>query len=378
MSVTHELTVALGARSYPIRIGDGLLGETARHLAEVGLTRPPVVVSDKSVAATAHFREMADSLEQAGLAPRVLVVPPGEASKSFGQLERLCEEAVAGGIDRKTPVIGFGGGVVGDLAGVAAAVLLRGLPFVQVPTTLLAQVDSAVGGKTGINLKGGKNLVGSFHQPRLVLADVGTLATLPPRELRAGYAEVVKYGLLGDADFFAWLEANGPGLLTGDPEARAEAVLRSCRHKAGIVAEDEHETTGLRALLNLGHTFGHALEALEGYSGRLLHGEAVACGMVLAFRLSVRLGLCPESDLERMRSHLDRAGLPVSMRRIRNEGYAPDTVLDAMMRDKKVEDGRLGLILVRGIGRAFVTKDVAPADVRAMLVEDEALTPAAG
>jgi 3-dehydroquinate synthase len=262
--------------------------------------------------------------------------------------------------------VAVGGGVIGDLAGFAAAVLLRGLDYVQVPTTLLAQVDSAIGGKTGINTRHGKNLVGAFHQPRLVLADTAVLASLPPRELRAGYAEVVKYGLIDRPDFFVWLEAHGGEVLAGDAAAQQHAVLECCRAKAAVVAADEREG-GVRALLNLGHTFAHALEAASGYGDELLHGEAVALGMVLAFDLSVRLGLCPPADAERVRAHLAAVGLPTTLGAVRAGGFAADTLLVAMGHDKKAEAGRPRFVLTRGIGRAFAGAEVATAELETLL-----------
>jgi 3-dehydroquinate synthase len=293
-------------------------------------------------------------------------LPPGEPTKDFGHLRELCERTLSLGIERGTLLIALGGGVIGDLVGFAAGILLRGLDFVQVPTTLLAQVDSSVGGKTGINTPQGKNLVGLFHQPRLVLADVGVLKTLDARQTRAGYAEIVKYGLLGDHSFFAWLEANGERVLAGDPAALRHAVAASCRAKAAIVAEDEREG-GSRALLNLGHTFGHALEAETGFGDALLHGEAVAIGTVLAFDLSACLGLAAATDARRIRQHFAIAGLPIDSRFLVGRGTSADRLLAHMRVDKKVRDGRLTFILARGIGQAFICRDVKDDDVRAVL-----------
>ncbi len=356
----ERIAVALGARSYEVHVGTGLL-ERAGELIEATLGhRRALVVADAGLDATPHLARLRDGLD----AP-VIRVAPGEGAKSLTRWSRLVEELLARRPDRRTAVVAVGGGVVGDLAGFAAATLLRGVPYVQVPTTLLAQVDSAVGGKTGINSAHGKNLIGAFHQPALVLADLATLTTLPPRERRAGYAEVVKYGLLGDADFFAWLEAQGARALAGDAGALAHVVATSVRAKAAIVAADEEERGGARALLNLGHTFAHAYEALTGMGGDLLHGEAVALGLVDAVRLSVRLGLCPPGDAARVEAHLDAVGLPT--RRAAAGAFAPAAVVEAMRGDKKAIAGKLAFVLVRGIGRAFVHREVAEADLLAHL-----------
>ena len=365
MSRVESLTVALGARSYEILVGDGLLAEAAARIEAALPGRRLVVVTDETVAGL-HLPTLSDSLAAAGRDSPAIVLPPGEATKDFDHLEELTEKLLDARVDRDSVVVAFGGGVIGDLAGLAAAVTLRGLDFVQIPTTLLAQVDSSVGGKTGINTRQGKNLVGAFHQPRLVLADIGTLSTLPKRELLAGYAEVVKYGLVADPAFFAWLEAQGAGLIAGDAEARRRAVLTSCAAKATIVADDERER-GRRALLNLGHTFGHALEAEVGYGGGLLHGEAVAIGMVLAFDLSVRLGLCPAEDAARVRRHLASVGLPTGLESLPEGARDPDTLLRHMAHDKKVQDGRITFVLQRGIGQAFLAREVEPAIVRELL-----------
>jgi 3-dehydroquinate synthase len=366
VSPPARLRVELGPRSYEILIGSGVIARAGRHLR--GLLRRPdvIVVTDEHLAATAHPSTFEASLDAAGIAHRRIAVPPGERAKSMGDLERLLDRMLASGVERSSTVVALGGGVVGDLGGFAAAIVLRGIDHVQVPTTLLAQVDSAIGGKTGIDTRHGKNLIGAFHQPRLVLADVDVLDTLPARELRAGYAEVVKYGLIDRPDFFNWLEVNGPALLAGDAGLRQHAVLESCRAKAAIVADDEREA-GARALLNLGHTFAHALEMVAQYGDELLHGEAVAIGLVLAFDLSARLGLCPTEDAARVRSHLAAVGLPTTPRQIRAEGFPADALLDAMTRDKKVERGRPRFVLARGIGRAFVGAEVEPAVLRALL-----------
>ena len=366
-SATGRLHVALDSRSYDIVVGHGLLAEAARHVGPL-LPRPrAVVVTDETVAAL-HLPALRDALAAGSIAVDEAVVPAGEASKSMAGLERLLDRLLDLQVERRDVILALGGGVVGDLAGFAAAVLRRGVDFIQIPTTLLAQVDSSVGGKTGINMPQGKNLVGAFHQPRLVLADVATLDSLPPRELRAGYAEVVKYGLLGDRPFFEWLEANGPALLAGDSGLRAEAVLTSCRRKAEIVAQDEREG-GVRALLNLGHTFAHAYEAEAGYGGDVLHGEAVAAGMIAAFRLSVRLGLCSGQELERASRHFAATGLPVSAAGLGLAEATPERLLAHMRQDKKVADGRITFILLRGIGEAVISREVDEADVLAVLAE---------
>jgi 3-dehydroquinate synthase len=366
--VSHDerLAVSLGERSYDIVVGRGLVARAGSELAPV-LRRPDtIIVTDANLAATPHLGVLERSLEAAGITCCRIVLPPGEATKSMAQLGDLLERLLDQGVDRATTIVAFGGGVVGDLAGFAAAILLRGLDCVQVPTTLLAQVDSAIGGKTGINTRHGKNLVGAFHQPRLVLADTAMLASLPVRELRAGYAEVVKYGLIDRPDFFAWLEGHGRDVIAGDVAAQQYAVLESCRAKAAVVAADEREG-GVRALLNLGHTFAHGLEAACGYGDELLHGEAVALGMVLAFDLSVRLGLCPATDADRVRTHLAAVGLPVTLGAIKAEGFVVDTLLTTMGHDKKAQAGRPRFVLTRGIGRAFAGAEVAPAELAALL-----------
>lgn len=366
----ERVRVALGDRSYDIVIGAGLLGEAGASIAPILRRRQAFVVTDSGLAATPAPGRLEASLADHGIATHRLTVPAGEASKSFAVLERLLDDMITAGAERRSTVIALGGGVVGDLAGFAAAVLLRGVDYVQIPTTLLAQVDSAIGGKTAINSRLGKNLVGAFHQPRLVLVDTDTLSTLPGRELCAGYAEVVKYGLIDDPAFFAWLEAHGADVLARDPAALAHAIRVSLEAKARIVADDEREQSGRRALLNLGHSFGHAYEAQAGYGEGLLHGEAVSLGLIKAFELSVRLGLCRTDDLERLRTHLIAMGLPVDPARVRQGGFAPDRLLAAMARDKKVVDGRLAFVLVRGIGRAFAGAQVDEAEIRAVLGAD--------
>jgi 3-dehydroquinate synthase len=360
-----KLTVELGARSYPIHIAPGALAEAGALTAALGGRPTVAVVTDETVAAR-HLDTLRRSLEAAGRLVEPLILPPGEATKSWPHLEALTERLLALGVERGDFIVALGGGVIGDLAGFAAAILRRGCRFVQVPTTLLSQVDSSVGGKTAIDARAGKNLIGAFHQPSLVLIDPAVLATLPDRELRAGYAEIVKIGLIGDAGFFDWCDANLEAVLRREPGALAHAIETAVRAKAEVVAADEHETLGTRALLNLGHTFGHALEAEAGFSDLLLHGEAVACGMVLAFRLSAELGLCPADDAARVAAHVARAGLPSDPRQI-GLGADAATLVRHMTQDKKMQGGRLGLILARGIGRAFVTKEVELAQVEAFL-----------
>ncbi len=360
--MTETVRVALGARSYDIRIGPGLIDQTGTMLQPLMAVPRAVIVTDETVAAL-HLPRLAASLDAAGIDHEDIVLPAGEATKSLDRLGEVLDRMLSAGIERSVTVIALGGGVIGDLGGFAASVALRGLPYVQIPTTLLAQVDSAVGGKTGINSRHGKNLIGSFYQPRLVIADVATLDSLPPRQRRAGYAEIVKYGALGDLEFFTWLEANGAELLAGDADRLSQAVRISCEAKAAIVAADERES-GKRALLNLGHTFGHALEAETGYGDALLHGEAVAIGMGLAFDLSVRLGLCPKADADRLRRHLSDVGLPVALPK---GAWSVDRLMAHMGRDKKVTDGRIAFVLARGLGKAFVATDIDPAEAAAVL-----------
>ncbi len=362
-----KVRVDLGARSYDILIAPGLIGEAGRHIAPL-LARPKVaVITDENVAAL-HLDGLRAGLAREGIGMEALALPPGEGTKSWPQLERAVEWLLSAEVERTDLVIAFGGGVIGDLAGFAAAVLRRGVRFAQIPTTLLAQVDSSVGGKTGINSPHGKNLIGAFHQPALVLADTAVLDTLAPRDFLSGYGEVVKYGLLGDADFFAWLEENAPAMAAGDQALRVEAVRRSCAMKAGIVARDEREQ-GERALLNLGHTFGHALEAATGYGDRLLHGEGVAIGAALALELSSRLGLCAQEDPSRLRQHLGEMRMKADLSDIEGELPDADGLIALMMQDKKVRDGRIRFVLARGIGAAFVADDVPMEAVRALLAD---------
>ncbi len=365
----RRIPVALGERAYDVRIGRGLLaqaGEAVRGIAGPG--RRIAVVADETVAAL-HAAPLEASLAAAGFSVSRVAVPPGEASKSFAELERLCDALLALQLDRGDLVAALGGGVVGDLAGFAAAIYKRGIDFVQVPTTLLAQVDSSVGGKTAIDTPRGKNLIGAFHQPRLVLADLDVLDTLPDRELRAGYAEVLKHGLLGDRAYFERLEAATPAILARDPDALSWAIARSVEIKADIVARDEHEG-GVRALLNLGHTFGHAIEAETGFGEGLNHGEAVGLGCALAFRFSVAQGLCGGQDATRAERAIAAAGLPT---RLDQAGrFDADALLAHMAQDKKAERGRLTLVLAKAIGEAFVAKDVDAGAVRAFLAAEGA------
>ncbi|MEO0361810.1 MAG: 3-dehydroquinate synthase [Pseudomonadota bacterium] len=367
MTTAETLTVALGERSYPIRIGPGLIERAGAEIAPF-LARPRVaVVTDETVAAL-HWGALREGLAAEGVAAEPVVVPAGEASKRMEVFEQVLSSLLDLRIARDDLVVAFGGGVIGDLAGFAAATLRRGVDFVQIPTTLLAQVDSSVGGKTGINAPHGKNLIGAFHQPKLVLADTDVLKTLSGREFLAGYAETVKYGLLGDAAFFEWLEVAGPAIRAGDEAARIRAIRRACETKAEIVARDETEQ-GDRALLNLGHTFGHALEAATGYSGRLLHGEGVSIGMGLAFELSMRLGLCAQEEPSRVRAHLKAMGMKTDLADVEGDLPGADGLIDLMGQDKKVKDGRLVFILARGIGEAFVAREVETEAVRGVLAE---------
>jgi 3-dehydroquinate synthase len=365
------LRVELGSRSYDIVVGAGLLADAGALIAPVVRQKRVVVVTDENVAKL-HLTALQVGLDKAKIAHHAIILPPGEATKDFAHFSKLCEDVLALGIERGTPLIALGGGVVGDLTGFAAATLLRGLDYVQVPTTLLSQVDSSVGGKTAIDSKHGKNLIGAFHQPVLVLADIDTLATLPRRELLAGYAEVVKYGFIRDRAFFEWLEEAGPKLVAGDSDARRQAVLKSCAAKAAIVAIDERET-GERQLLNFGHTFGHALEAETGFGDALLHGEAVALGMRLAFDLSAELGLCPRDSVKRVRRHYEAVGLPVAITRIGNaRRFTPGALLQDMGKDKKVRDGRITLILAHDIGDAFISREVERATLEKFLAAETA------
>jgi 3-dehydroquinate synthase len=355
----QTVPVALGERAYDVVIGPGAVTRIGKTLCELAPGARAGIIADEHVWAL-HGQTLSAHLSTANIDHIAITVPQGEQAKCFAQAERICTALLDAKLERGDIVIAFGGGVAGDLAGFCAAITRRGMNFIQIPTSLLAQVDSSVGGKTGIDTSHGKNLIGAFHQPIAVLADTALLDTLSPREWRAGYAEVAKYGLLGDRPFFEWLETHWQNLFAGGP-AREEAVARSVAAKAKVVAEDERET-GRRALLNLGHTFGHALEAAAGYSNRLLHGEAIAIGMAMAFRHSTGLGLCPGQDTIRAVQHLEEVGLPTSIARhdpalIAEMGGARG-MLDLMAQDKKVERGALTLILARGIGAAYVAKDV--------------------
>ena len=364
----ETVNVGLGDRAYDILIGPGLLNEGAERIAALLRRKRICIVTEERVAAL-HLSSLQAALTKAGVTSEALILPPGESTKSWPHLELTVEWLIEQKVERDDLVLAFGGGVIGDLAGFAASILRRGVGFVQMPTSLLAQVDSAVGGKTGINSVRGKNLIGAFHQPRLVIADMDLLGTLPPRDFLAGYGEVVKYGLLGDVGFFDWLEVNAPAMASGDVSARARAVQRSCEMKAEIVARDEQER-GDRALLNLGHTFGHALEAATGYSDRLLHGEGVAIGCTLAFQLSARLGLCSQEAPSRVAQHLRTMGMKVTLADI--EGDLPDAegLIALMGQDKKVRDGQVTFILARAIGDAFVADGVEMDAVKALLSEE--------
>jgi 3-dehydroquinate synthase len=361
--------VSLGARSYDIVIGRGVLGSLGTSVAALRPGAKTFVITDTNVAR--HTLAAAEAaFACAGLATQHMIVAPGETSKSYPVFEKVCEAILEAQIERDDLIVALGGGVIGDLAGFAAAVVRRGLDYVQVPTTLLAQVDSSVGGKTAIDSSQGKNLIGAFHQPILVLADTALLDTLPPREFRAGYAELVKYGLLGDAAFFDWLETNWRDVFAGNAGgfAREHAVTVACRAKAAIVGRDERDT-GERALLNLGHTFGHALEAACGFSERLLHGEAIAVGMALAFDFSARRGLLPADQAERVKRHLAAVGLPTRLSDIPGPLPSIDRMMELIAQDKKVKRGTLTFILVRAIGSAFIESGVAESEVRAFLSE---------
>ena len=359
------LKVELGDRGYDILVGGNLLDQAGEFIRPVASLQKAVIVTDSTVAPL-YLSRLQASLERVGISQNSIILPAGEATKDLAHLEELTSRLLSTPVERKTMLIALGGGVIGDITGFAAAITLRGMEFIQIPTSLLAQVDSSVGGKTGVNTPQGKNLIGAFHQPRLVLADISTLKTLPPREFLAGYAEVAKYGLLGNYEFFSWLENNGKKICAGDPDALRYAVLTSCEDKARVVAEDERET-GNRALLNLGHTFGHSLEAQAGYGGKLLHGEAVAIGMDMAFELSSRMGLCSGQDRQRAHNHLQSVGLDLSIKSLADSTWTADALLAHMQTDKKVQDGKLTFILARAIGDTFITNDVDLNTVRSVL-----------
>jgi 3-dehydroquinate synthase len=363
----EQLRLQLGERSYDIIIGENLLDQAGATMTPLLNGSKAVIVTDSNVAPL-YLERLEASLSEAAIEHSAITLGAGEQSKSFEHLQALTDKLFQAGVERKTMLIALGGGVIGDLAGFAAAITMRGIQFIQIPTTLLSQVDSSVGGKTGINSAFGKNLIGAFHQPRLVLADLETLNTLPRRQLLAGYAEVVKYGLINDVDFFSWLEQNGAALLDGDRDLQRQAVLKSCTSKAAIVAEDEHEH-GVRALLNLGHTFGHALEAEIGYGDDLLHGEAVAIGMVMAFDLSQTLGLCANDDMLRVQGHLAEVGLPTDLKGLDTASWTAERLIAHMGLDKKTEGGTINFVLAHAIGEAFITADVDRAELRAFLAD---------
>ncbi|MEM6383000.1 MAG: 3-dehydroquinate synthase [Pseudomonadota bacterium] len=366
MSAQQTVRVDLGERGYDILIGNGLLNDAGTAISQRAPGTRCLVITDEQVAED-HLSPLLQSLGSSGINHSALILRPGETTKSWDSLREATEAILSARLERGDLVVALGGGVIGDLAGFAAAIARRGMRFVQIPTSLLAQVDSSVGGKTGINSPLGKNLIGAFHQPLLVLADVATLRTLPARELRAGYAEIVKYGLIDDHDFFEWLERHGPDLLAGDDALRVEAIARSCAAKARVVAADERES-GRRALLNLGHTFGHALEKLNGYKAdTLVHGEGVAIGMVLAHQFSQFLGHCSGQDVNRVMAHLEAVGLPTQIGSMRGLSPGIDDLVDAMKQDKKVARGALTFILTHAIGKSFVARDVSEDGLRAFL-----------
>jgi 3-dehydroquinate synthase len=369
--MTHKNTiipVSLGHRSYDIEIGSGLLAQAGQIVARF-LKRPFVAIVTDTNVAQHHLKSLEVALGTAGIKTASVIVPAGESSKSFEELAKTCDALLGLGVERNDVVVALGGGVIGDLTGFAASILRRGVRFVQIPTSLLAHVDSSVGGKTGINSRHGKNLIGSFHQPSHVIIDLDVVRTLPRRQIAAGYAEIAKYGLLGDASFFAWLETHAPDVLACDAAALAHAVATSCAMKARIVANDETET-GERALLNLGHTFGHAYEAANGYTSALLHGEAISVGMVQAFKFSGRLGLCDKDVYLRVKAHFEKAGLPVDARRLPIDLPSPEKFLEIMRQDKKSVAGNLTFILARGIGNAFVASGIPDQETLAFLKED--------
>lgn len=365
--MNDTVRVELGDRAYDVEIGPGLLANAGARVAPL-LARPKVWIVTEETVAALHLDALRAGLDAVRVASEALILPPGEGAKSWPHLQRVADWLLSERAERADIVIAFGGGVIGDLVGFAAAIHRRGIRFVQIPTSLLAQVDSSVGGKTGINAVQGKNLIGAFHQPSLVLADIDVLGTLEPRDFLAGYGEVAKYGMLGDAEFFEWLEDHGPALASGDAVLRQEAVRRSVQMKADIVARDETEQ-GDRALLNLGHTFCHALEAATGYSDRLLHGEGVAIGCALAFELSSRLGLCSQEDPSRVRAHLAAMGTKRDLHDIPGDLPDADALMSLMGQDKKVVSGQLRFILARGIGDAFATADVPTDAIRTLLAE---------
>ena len=364
--MTIKTTVELKERSYDIFIGEDILDDAAQYLTPALTRLKTVVITDENVAKH-QLARLEKSLTASKIEYQTIILPAGETTKSFNQAEMLLNQLLSLRLERTDTIIALGGGVIGDLVGFVASIYLRGINFIQIPTTLLAQVDSSVGGKTGINSKYGKNLIGAFHQPRLVLIDVSTLETLEHRHVIAGYAEVVKYGLINDIKFFEWLEENGQKLISGSREeqrsTRTQAILESCKAKASVVATDEKEK-GERALLNLGHTFGHALEAENGYNDTLFHGEAVAMGIILAFQLSERMGLCPKDDVQRIIRHFNA----ISAQKIGQFNFDVDRLLEHMKGDKKMSEGKLTFVLAKGIGKSFLSKDVKMEDVKSVLV----------
>jgi 3-dehydroquinate synthase len=364
---TERLRVDLSGRAYDIVVGAGVLHDAGPEIASLRKARRVFIVTDETVARR-HLPGLTASLERAGIRHVLSIVPPGEASKSFAMLERVVTGMLEANLERSELIVALGGGVIGDLAGFAAGIVKRGLDYVQVPTTLLAQVDSSVGGKTAIDTPQGKNLVGLFHQPALVLSDTAVLESLPPRELKAGYAEILKYGLIGDAPFAEWVGAHAQAILSTAGPERTRAIITSCSMKARVVEADEREA-GQRALLNLGHTFGHAIEACMNFSGRILHGEAVAVGSVMAFELSARMGLCQQAEADRVRSLVAGAGLPSSLKDLPDLGAGPEDLVSLMLQDKKARNGKLTLILARGIGKAFIANDVDEAAVRSYFAD---------
>lgn len=360
-----KTTVDLGNRSYEILIGENILDDAGSHIRGLLNRARTLIVTDENVAQHQLFRLEA-SLAAEKISFETIILPAGERTKSIGHLETLLEAMLKTNLERDDMIIALGGGVIGDLVGFAASIYLRGIGFIQVPTTLLAQVDSSVGGKTGVNSPQGKNLIGSFHQPRLVIIDITTLETLDPRHIVSGYVEIVKYGLINDPKFFEWLEKNGLNLISGSKETRlnlrSEAILKSCEAKSAIVAEDEKET-GARALLNLGHTFGHALEAENGYDEGLLHGEAVAMGIILAFQLSERMAICPTGDLHRVQNHFEQTSVPL----LSSFSFTLERLLQHMTKDKKMADGKLTFVIASGIGKSYLSRDVDMEDVKAVL-----------
>ena len=364
-TTASRINVALAGNSYDIYIGNDLFTAAANSLSVLLTEKQVVIITDSNIAPL-HLKATEQAVAEFARQTVSFVLPAGESSKSFGIYEQLVNDILRIPIDRQTVLVALGGGVIGDLVGFVAASLLRGLDFIQIPTSLLAQVDSSVGGKTGINTATGKNLLGAFHQPRLVLADISMLDSLPIRELKAGYAEMVKYGLLGDAAFFEWLEVNGRDVINGNTEAQAEAVRRSCQTKVDIVVADEFET-GQRALLNLGHTFAHAFEAVAGYDGRLLHGEAVSVGLVCAFAFSQQLGLCSGQDVMRVAAHLKDMEMPARLNQLAAGQAEPQVLIDYMRKDKKAQQGKLTIILARQIGEAFVGQNIDEAELKSFL-----------